>query len=157
MSKPLRPDLQFGCYEDLIADVDRLRTTGWAKSGQWSLAMNCDHLTRWMNAMLDGGLPQIPRPFHWIARAVVRRMAGKRKYPTIKFHAPAALKPASDISESDAVDAVRAAIARLQQLPGPTVDTYPFGPLPADDFHQMTLLHAAHHLAFLACKQQVKA
>jgi hypothetical protein len=157
MSKPLSPGLRFDSYQDLISDVDHLHSTGWDKSGQWSLAMNCDHLARWISAMLDGGLPHIPRPFQWIARAVIRRMVSKGKYPTIKFRAPSALKPAEDISEPVAIDALKRAVLRLQKLSDPTVNTYPFGSLPSDDFHKMTLLHAAHHLAFLESRSQPKS
>ena len=153
MPAPYRPDLHFHSYEQLLADARNLQTTGWEKAGQWSLATNCDHLTRWINGMLDdgdkSGLPRVPRPFQWFARFIIRRMVRKQKYPTLMVQAPAALKPATDILEPAALAALAAAVARLQQLTGPFIKTHCFGPIPAEDFRGMTLLHAAHHLAFL--------
>jgi hypothetical protein len=153
MPTPHRPDIRFDSYDQLLADTQSLHTTGWDKSGQWSLAMICDHLARWTNGMLDEGasasLPRMPGPFQWIARLVIRRMVRKQKYPTLRVHALAAIQPATEISEPAAITALTAAVARLQQLAGPTVQTHPFGPIDADDFREMALLHAAHHLAFL--------
>ena len=152
MPKPCRSDLHFNSLDELLTEIDRLHSTGWEQSGRWSLAMVSDHLTRWMTCMLDGGTIRVPGPFRWLARAMIRRMGRKQKYPSIKIFAPAAMKPAADVSEPTAVAELRAAVKRLQQLPGSTVDTHPFGPLSAHDFLQMTLLHAAHHLAFLKPK-----
>jgi len=153
MATLYRADLRFDSYDQLLADVQTLQTTGWEKCGQWSLAMICDHLTRSTNGILDGnGVPRIPRPFQWIARVAIRRMVRKQKYPNLQFHAPAALKPVAEISEPTAIADLTAAISRLQQLTGPTVQTRPFGLIPADDFRGLTLLHAAHHLAFLKPK-----
>ena len=153
MPNAYRADLRFGSYDQLLADVLNLQTTGWEKSGKWPLTMICDHLTRWINGMLDSGtkatLPRVPGPFQWIAQLIIARMVRKQKYPTLKFHAPASLKPSPDISEPTVIADLTTAIARLKELTGPTVQTHPFGPIPADDFRGMTLLHAAHHLAFL--------
>jgi hypothetical protein len=149
MATPYRADLRFDSYDQLLADVQSLHATGWEKAGQWSLAMICDHLTRWTNGMLGEGLPHIPGPFQWIARSVIGRMVRKQKYPSLPFHAPKNLKPAADSSEPTSIAELTAAIARLQQLTGPNVETHPFGPIPANDVRGMTLLHAAHHLAFL--------
>jgi len=149
MPTPYRPDLHFNSYDQLLADARNLHTTDWEKSGQWPLAMICDHLARWINGMLDGGLPRVPGLFQWITRFIIRRMVRKQKYPTLPIHAPAALKPAADISASTAIAALAEAVARLQKLTGPIIQTHPFGPMPADDFRGLTLLHAAHHLAFL--------
>jgi hypothetical protein len=153
MARPYRENLQFNSYDQLLADAQHLHTTGREKAGQWPLAMICDHVARWINSMLGEGLPHIPGPFQWIARLIIRRMVRKQKYPTLKFHALAAVQPSADISEADALAKLAAAISRLQQLTGPTVPTHPFGPIPADDFRGMTLLHAAHHLAFLRARQ----
>jgi hypothetical protein len=150
MPNPCRAELHFDSYEQLLADVQNLHTTGWEKCGQWSLAMICDHLTRWTTGMVDGGnLPSVPRPMHWIVRIVIHFMAKRRKYPNIKFHAPGGLKPAADAVEPTAIAEFTTAIARLQQLNGTVVQTVPFGPLPANDFKSLALLHAARHLSFL--------
>jgi len=149
MPIPSRPELHFNSFDELLADLEKLHTSGWEKSGQWSLAQVCDHLARGMNCMLDGGMPYIPGPFRWIARAMVRRMVRKQKYPSLKVSAPKAMKPVPDITEAAAILDVQAAVARLQQLSGSTVYVHPFGVLSMHDFHQMVLLHAAHHLAYL--------
>jgi hypothetical protein len=118
--------------------------------------MICDHLTRWINGMLGPGLPHIPAPFQWIARSIIGRMVRTHKYPSLPLHAPRALKPAVDSSETTAIADLSAAIARLQRLNGPNIQTHPFGSIAADDFRGMALLHAAHHLAFLKPIQKAK-
>jgi hypothetical protein len=152
MANPYRADLRFNSYDQLLTDVQTLHTAGWEKSGQWSLAMICDHLAKWIDGMFDQRLPHVPKPFQWIARFVMHRMARKNKYTALPIHAPASLKPVAEISEPTAIANLTAAIARLQQLSGPIVETHPFGPIPAEDFRGLTLLHAAHHLAFLKPK-----
>src|ERR1700733_9379068 len=100
----------------MLADAQNLHTNGWEKSGQWPLAMICDHVARWINGMVDhSGLPRVPGPFQWIARFIIRRMVRNQKYPTLPIPAPAALKPATGLSDPAALAALAAAVARLQQ------------------------------------------
>lgn len=150
MGKPARPDLVFGSFGDMLADVQRLRDGSYRRSGEWDLAMILDHLAKAMNYPWD---PQT-RPMRWpgrvVARWVIHRMVQRGVYPSFQVPAPKSMRPTPDIPLDTANAALRAAVERVQSLSGPTVPGTPFGQMPLEDFVKLHLLHGAHHLSYLA-------
>lgn len=142
--------LDFHTGDEVIAEIQRLRTGGYTKTKNWNLTQVCEHLTATMTGGMDGFGFRLP----WILRATVikwvfRRMLRTRKMssgPTLKR-----LKPKTvDGPDDDAViDGCIAAIERAKEFTGPLKD-YPFlDDLSVDDWQQFMWMHAGHHLGFL--------
>lgn len=153
MAKPARPYLKFQSYDEMLADVDRLRSDGYTKAGQWDLAMILDHLGKGMNAPW---IPQmkVPWPFSLVAQAMIRRMVAKRYYPNIKFPAPKAMQPTPGISIEMAYPAFMTTVEKIKNYPQPIMKNTPFGDVPTELWQQLHLLHGAHHLAFLQSRDK---
>ena len=153
MAKPARPDLKFSSYDEMLADVERLKG-GYDKTGQWDLPMILDHIGKGINAPW---IPQmkIPWPGSLIAQAIIRRMVNKQYYPNIKFHAPKAMQPTAGIPMETAYPAFIATVEKVKNYPDPVMKNTPFGDVPTELWQKLHLLHGAHHLAFLTPKNSI--
>ncbi len=149
MSKPARPELRFSSFDQMLADVDRLRSTPYERSGQWDLPQILDHLTKAMSMPFKPGATSMPWPVGAVARLMIHRMVAKNQYPSMKFPAPPVLRPAADVDLQTASAGFSEAIARVEAVQGETVQFPPFGSMPLSDFRGLQLLHGAHHLSFL--------
>jgi hypothetical protein len=149
MSKPARPELRFATFDELLADVDRLRSGPYDKAGKWDLGMILDHLARMMNVPFTDGLRSMPWPAGAVARFVIHLMVKRNKYPSIRFHAPRAIRPSPNADVDTAYTSLKEAIDRVKAVTGETITVPPFGVMPTADFIGLQLLHAAHHLSFL--------
>lgn len=145
--------LDFHTADEVIAEIDRLRTGGYDKLKNWNLTQNCEHLTATMLAGLEGMGTRMPRilrvtVFRWIFAWMLRR----RKM----LSAPTApeLRPTSPGDTDDdaiidrCIETLRRAAARDQPI-----DRHPLlENMPATDWQQINYIHAAHHLGFLQPK-----
>ena len=127
--------LVLSTYDELLAEIDRLHRQGYRRVGQWSLGQNCSHLSYYFRRILG-------RPM--LKRFLTSQSMGKGGGRTI----PASVPP-PDTNDEDAVAEARTLIS---QLNNPTRDLFPsplFGKLTPDQWRQLHLIHAAHHLSFL--------
>lgn len=150
MSKKCRKNLRYESLDECLADVELLRAGVVEQCGAWSLAMMLDHLIKWTNGFLDGGVTRVPSVFQSIARWMIRRAVKTQKYPSFTIKAPKAFRPVDSPLES-VYPQFKKMIERLRALPD-VVATWPVGEISKNDFEQMMLLHAAHHLAYLRVK-----
>lgn len=144
-----RRTLDYRDFDALLADVANLRTRGYRKLGQWDLSRILEHLGQGIDACVRG----VPHQGPWIVRRLVgpfilrsilkkRRMAAGIKVP--KWWLPG---PESD--EGEAVDRFNARLAEFRSFRG-VPHAHPFfGHLSRDNWEQLILVHAAHHLSFL--------
>lgn len=154
MSKPARPDLRFDSLDEMLADVDRLRSGPTEQAGQWNLAMILDHMAKAINAHDNPKVKPMRRPLRWIVRAAVHRIVRRGRYPSIKFPAPKRMQPDPNVSLESTYAEFRAAVESLRAITSPILTDTPFGDLPVDEFVKLQLLHGAHHLGFLKLRHE---
>ncbi|TWU10535.1 DUF1569 domain-containing protein [Allorhodopirellula heiligendammensis] len=149
--------LDFHTGDDVIAEIQRLRTGGYTKSKNWNLTQACEHLTATMTGGMDGFGFRLP----WILRATIikwvfHRILRTRKMstgPTLKR-----LKPKTDDGPDDdtIIDNCIAVIERAKTFEGP-IENYPFlDNLDVEDWRQFMWMHAGHHLGFLIPRVSAK-
>jgi hypothetical protein len=150
MADSAKRSLDFHTADEVIAEIQRLRSGGYTRTKNWNLTQACEHLTATMSGGMDGFGFRLP----WILRATIikwifNRMLKNRKMssgPTMER-----LKPKSDGAADDdpIIDACIETIKRAKSFPGP-IENYPFlNELKVDDWQQFMWMHAGHHLGFL--------
>jgi len=145
---PPRRRLEFRDFDQVRADVDRLRQFGYHPLGRWDLAQICDHLAYFVQASLDGAEYRIP---WWVryffGRAILNRLLQRGFKPGMRT--PQNPLPAPGGDEYLAVRRLDESLTQFERHAGPFAPSPLFGELTADEWRRLHLLHAAHHLAFL--------
>lgn len=145
-------DLSFASFDEVRAELDRLRRTGYDKAGVWDLAQVCDHLNYFMAGTIDGHQFRVPWIFKVIfGRMVLKRILTQRKMKRGVF-TPQKPLPASGGDEDATVNKLKETIGRFEAHRGDFVDSPFFGHLTPEQWHEMHLIHAAHHLGYLIPK-----
>lgn len=147
---PQRRTLDFRDFDAVLADVDALAGRGYDRAGNWNLAQVCDHLAKSMAESIDGFSFKFPLLLRWVPPLIrwwfKKRIFGKRTFPSVS--APDPLKPADVPDEADALARFRREIARVR-----TADKFArspfFGWMTAEEWRDLHLVHASHHLGFL--------
>lgn len=141
--------LAFTDYAAVLAEVDRLHRGSYEKLGQWDLAQICEHLTYFMLASLDGARFRVP----WLLKVLLGRLVLRRILKTRRMKAgtptPQKPLPASGRDETAAVAHFKQTVERLQAHRGELVASPFFGYLTPEQWHDLHLIHCAHHLGYL--------
>ncbi|MEE2937930.1 MAG: DUF1569 domain-containing protein [Planctomycetota bacterium] len=141
--------------DQVIAEIEHLRSVGYTKLKNWNLTQACEHLQMTMNGGMNGFGFRLP----WIARATVMKwvfgwMLRNRKMisaPTIKKLKPVSLP---DQDNERLIDECINTIRTAESFAGP-IENYPMlDDLSVDTWQQLMWLHAAHHLGFLIPNQE---
>lgn len=146
-----RRKLDLGSGREVIAEINRLREGGYAKTKKWSLTQICQHLDATMKGGMDGFGFRLP----WILRAtVVKWVFGwALKQRKLISGAPTfpVLKPSADSGADDnaIIDECIATIERAEAFDGSLEDYALLDNLQPDDWRDFMWLHASHHLGFL--------
>lgn len=142
--------LAFDNFDQVIDEVERLRSGGYTPAGAWNLSEVCEHLTLTMRGGIDGSLKLAP----WILRATIFRWLADRIIRTghmpSGFQAPTELLP-QDREEDDPakIDACIATLRESAEFAGP-LPPHPFSTsMTLEKWKRLMLVHAAHHLGFL--------
>jgi hypothetical protein len=149
-----RRSLDFQTADEVIAEIQRLSSAGYARMKNWNLTQVCEHLTATMSGGMDGFGFRLP----WILRATIIKWIFSRMLKTRKMPSGPTmdrLKPKSDgLGENDTViDACIETIERANAYQGP-MEEYPFlNELKVEDWQQFMWMHASHHLGFLIPKE----
>jgi hypothetical protein len=146
-----RRQVRYDSYDDLLRDAERLSTGNVRTLGNWSYGQILEHLSRAMNAAIDGAGFQIPWFVRVAARLFVKNRALKGPMaPGFKLpvQAAKALVPEQSLDNQAALAMLRQAVHRL------THDTHRvpnvvFGELSLDEWDQLLLRHAEMHMSFL--------
>lgn len=130
--------------------MERLQREGYKPQGQWNLAQICGHLSYFIEGTLDGHRYKVP----WLLKVLLGRWFLKRILTQGKMKpgvpTPQKPLPAPSIDEAAAVARFQRAVQRLREHEGAMHDDSPFfGHLTPDQWRQLHLIHAAHHLANL--------
>lgn len=154
-----RRELDFRSADDVIAEIESLRSHGYRRMKQWNLTQICKHLTATMQGGLDGWGFRLP----WIVRATYMNwefhyaLKNRRMFqglPTLGVLKPPAAP--SDGAAGDDDEVIRTCIdtcRRTSQCSGTMTDNPLFNHVSAEDWKEYMWIHAAHHLGFLIPQQ----
>lgn len=157
-SNPLKREIRYADFDDMLADVDQLAQAGYVSHGQWSLGQATSHVADWMSYPMDG----FPTP-PWFIRAVfwflgvtgmTAKMAEKIKAEGFQSGMATAPQTVQDPAYPDAegIAKLRRVVAQFRNHDGPLQPSPLFGELDAATHEHVTLLHAAHHFGYLAAQ-----
>lgn len=142
-------DLRFEQYEQVADDIEHLLRSGYTPLGNWSLGQTCDHLDYYFRGSLDGYDVKFP----WIMRVIVRSLFLKRilRERRMKYglQTVAQSVPPGDTDDRAAAERVGASLQRLAEREAPLHPSPIFGELTNEQWRQLHLTHAAHHLRLL--------
>jgi hypothetical protein len=145
-----RRKLAFRSLEDVLAEAERLARDPARTLGNWSIGQILDHLAAWMEFSIDGVPARVPwlvrlfaRPFRsWVLR---RPMPAGFRWPE---ETAKRVCPQRPVSVEEGLEHLRRAVGRLRaesrRAPSPLL-----GKLTPDQWEQLHLRHAEHHLSFV--------
>ena len=145
-----RRELVFNSYDELIAELERLKESEYEQLGNWKLGDVCFHLNFYFTGSLDGFRQMLP----WIIRVLIGKPALwwllRHEYKPGSTTVPKSVpKGNNNIDET-----VNITIGLLKLL-SEAKELQPsalFGALTVDQWKELHLQHAAHHLSFIIPK-----
>lgn len=143
--------MAFSDFAALREDLHALRACGsYDRAGAWSLGQICDHLTTFMRGSLEGFGFRLPWYMRLAGPLILRSTLQSRRIPA-GIKTPPPLMPAveSNLQDAAAIDALLAMLDRYEQHTGPMQPSALFGRLSREQWDQIHLIHAAHHLSFI--------
>ena len=146
MSTPGRRALRFRSFDEVMPDVERL-LAGHTTVGSWSLGQICRHLAVVLRRVVD--LPA-STPFDaskFVGEEQKNAVLASGVLPE-GFPAPPEVVPDETLDARAEADNLRQALAYYRASAGPVIPHRLFGPLTKDEWHQLQLVHLAHHLSF---------
>jgi len=142
--------LDFRSGDEVIAEIERLRTQGYTKSRNWNLTQVCQHLTATMETEMNGAGFRLPRILRATAgKFFTNRILRTRKMPSVPTLPSLKPKAATDTEDEAIIAECVATIRKSESFDG-SLEDYPFvDDLTHDQWRQFMWIHAAHHLGFL--------
>jgi hypothetical protein len=138
--------LRFNSVDDVVADIEHLRSVPLQRIGNWSLEQACWHLNFALNYFMSAGPhPEPSTPPE--GRENLRRILAGGEIPNGIRSPDQAIPP--DNCSTQAIDEYIRTLRRLETFEGPFAPHRLFGSLTLEDGRQLTLLHSARHLSFL--------
>ena len=144
-----RRKLYFDDADALLREVDSLLASGYSRAGKWSLGQMCDHLAKVIEMSIDGYPMMMPAPVRWLVRWVAFKKIQRHEPLSRKVPAPKWLQPADGVEDRAGVDRLRAVVARWKAHAGPMRPSPIFGAMTNEEWRNVHLWHAEHHLSFL--------
>jgi hypothetical protein len=144
-----RRRLDFKSWPEALADIEHLQHAGYDRAGNWDLSQVLDHVGEGLRTALRGNEHRA----NWIIRKFLgpmilpRILRDRRMKAGIKV--PQWWLPGPTHDESAAVDRFRADLTTFQAM---TTTPFPhpfFGAMTKQQWNDLALIHAAHHLGFL--------
>jgi hypothetical protein len=146
---PTRRNIQFHDFDQVAADIGDLQAKGYQRCGNWTLGQICDHLAIFMRGSVDGFSWTMP----WIFRVTIGRFFLQRILRQKKMAAgvrvPKVFLPGESADDVASVESLLQLVRRYQDHTGPMAPSPFSGELSRQEWDQLHLIHAAHHLSFL--------
>ncbi len=144
-----RRKLRFMNFDELRADVDRLRSGPVKVLGNWSPGQIFRHLALAYNGSIDGFTMTFPLHLRLVGRVFRKKLLTMQMPPGFKLppNGAAMLEPPSTATDEGATQLL-AAIDRLQREPKRAKHPM-FGELSREEWDRVHLTHASLHLSFL--------
>lgn len=148
---PRARELSLDSFDDAIAEIERLRSSGYTAAGNWNLSQVSEHIAATIRIGRHGGL----KPMPWILRATVLRLLfdyvlWRAKMPG-GAKAPPEITPADRGADEPAViEACLDTLRETRDFQGDIARPYPFSTgMTTQKWKRLMLIHAAHHLSHL--------
>lgn len=144
-----RRRLSFANLEEVMPEVERL-LAGHVTVGRWSLGQICWHLAVVFNLLVDslpGHVPpgRVQRVCSWFLRRWFFSFGG---FPTGVRASMSEVVPGQGLDERSEAEALRVALTRFLDAPGP-FPAHPYlGLMTRDQWVAFNRRHCAHHLGF---------
>jgi hypothetical protein len=144
-----RRKLAFQDLDQLVAELQRLCQHGYRPAGQWSLSQICDHLAIFVRGSLSEFKTLLPWPIRFfVGKPLLRKILRNRSmHPGTRV--PAVLLPGKPRDDAAAVADLVQLLRQFRDHRGPLRANPLFGELSPEQWTQLHLIHAAHHLSFL--------
>jgi Protein of unknown function (DUF1569) len=144
-----RRRLDFQSWPDLLADIEHLHRAHYDRLGNWDLSQTLDHVGEGLRTALHG----INHQASWIIRKflgpiVLKRILSQRRMKS-GIKVPQWWLPGPSHDESAAVELFRSEATAFQEMTTPPCAHPFFGSLTKQQWNDLVLIHAAHHLSFL--------
>ncbi len=151
-----RQRLEFPDLDAAVQHAEHLHREGYTKLGNWSLAQICEHLSDWLEYMIDG-YPPAPLPIRamlWgmratLGKSMLRKILATGQMrpggPTMKQ----TVHPQEDLNETTSLKRFHDTVERFKAHDGGYHASPIFGPLSAEEGVKLQLVHCAHHLSYL--------
>ena len=145
-------DLTLNSLDDAIAEITRLRDSGYTSTANWNLSQTCEHLTGTMRIGLDGSVPRLP----WIQRkvfgAMFRFLIWRRSMPRGAGTLPELVPNERAEDDPALIETCLATLAESRDFPGP-LKPYPLmDGMTLEMWKELMTIHAQHHLRLLEPK-----
>lgn len=145
-----RRELEFRNLDALIEDLRGLRDQPYERAGEWSLGQVCEHLRLFMISSMDGFGFRLPWLVRMAGPLILGRTLRRRRIPE-GVRGPKPLLPGEEagIDDQAAVDGLIETVERYRDHAQPLHPSPLFGRMSRDQWDQIHLIHAAHHLSFI--------
>ncbi len=145
-----RRPLRFANWDEVIADAENLLQNGYTKLGRWSLGQVTFHLSEWLRYAMDG-YPMKKLP--WLLRVTLGRwmfnkILKSRKYGERGMTARQSIGPET-LDDAQGVQTLKQVVERWKTFRGVCQTSPLFGKIGREEFNELHLIHAEHHLSFL--------
>lgn len=148
-----RRRLDFSDWNQALADIDHLCQKGYEKCGNWDLTRILDHVGEGLRTAVHGNPHRANFIVQWIARRFILPGVFKRRRMQAGIKVPDWWLPGPERDERPSVEQFQREIAAFQAASGPLHPHPFFGPLSKEEWNNLALIHAGHHLSFLIPKQ----
>ncbi|MFM7074501.1 MAG: DUF1569 domain-containing protein [Planctomycetaceae bacterium] len=152
---PARPiprrRLDFRSWDALLADAEHLARDGYERAGRWSLAQALDHVGAGLRVALAGSTNRLPWPMRMSARSFALPVMRAWRWIPAGIPAPTWWQPQvpADADDATALARFRTEVAAFRAHEGPYQPHPAFDRLTREDYEDLMLIHASHHLGFL--------
>lgn len=151
-----RHRLEFSNLDAAVQYAEQLHRQGYHSLGNWNLAQVCEHLSDWLEYMIDG-YPAAPLPIKamlWCMRVTAGRSMLRKILSTGQMRSGGPTMKQTvylqdDLEDTTSLKRFRETVERFKAYDGDYHASPIFGPLSAEEGLKLQLVHCAHHLSFL--------
>lgn len=150
--KVVRRQLDLRTLADVLAEFERLHAGRYARAGTWDLATMCDHIDKALRVGMAGTPVPLPMAIRILGRVfgglVYRRIVKTRRFPT-GVSIPKPFVPEMGCDAAGAIGQLRETVRSANAFAGPLKRHPLFGRITVDEWRELMVIHAQHHLSFL--------
>lgn len=144
---PDRRTLEFQSLDEVMPEVERLMR-GHRTVGAWPLSEICKHLAGTIRLAVDAPATTQHDPSLRFPQEKIDEVFNTGRLPQDLPRPTTTTSMLPPLSENEAAELLRSAIAYYQASPGPVVGHRFLGPLSKEQWNRLQLIHCAHHLSF---------
>ena len=147
----MRRNLNFEHLDAAVNECRSLLSTGYMKTGEWSLGQICCHMRRTIEANMNG-YPNWMTILGYPLRPILRRLALPK---LLAGKSPKGIKtagmfvPPADLNDAEEVEAFAKCVEQFLASNNPLHPHPGFEEMDRDGFNHFHAAHSAHHLSFL--------